>query len=657
MEISDKSAKIFPVLAVASASFFGLYLLSSFILAKTTGLSISEVPVIDHGKLYPLWVLPAVAGMALSGTAISLLLPGIPWCLVFQRSRLCLTRLFYQSFVINLLQYGIVMTVWKAIFGTSPSRAEFVIWQAAVTFVGFIILYKRKTRNGLDMADSRQAHVFLIGAIVILVMLPFMMQQKVFIEDLTGDGTECFEFARSLKEHYLPYWDLENGHYGFYPSFHLFSFPIYYVMQTLGECEAAARIPVFFYLFGVYLVLIELVRMGSKESSAMQQALLLGAVAFFLMYFAYHSTYELFADLAIPAGTDIFFTLLAFSALFSLANNERIWWGVLAFLGSTALAAGLPFALLILAARYISDRPILKEISRDTMTFAIPWTVYQALVVIYTAYCPMGPTDTIKYSFTWVFAQYGFGFNSEATLSLLKKFLMVSGFLPAFGLVFLLMKDRIARLSGLTAIGYFFVLAAFGRAHVHYLTPICLLPLIVSLRGLQNLPGRFRTFLTFGLAASLIMVSIWTFPRGYKPHTTYREFGSHTLMLFDTYPDAVNAAQPFTELFGAGIINQYRLSFSGSVNVEIPLTELFGARKWTPDSKIPWGMGHHTWIFYSDREAVPGKKYLQILTSIKKNIEVPAGFRRLQGSEGWVLLYDERRSAFNSILSMRNLPK
>jgi hypothetical protein len=219
------------------------------------------------------------------------------------------------------------------------------------------------------------------------------------------------------------------------------------------------------------------------------------------------------------------------------------------------------------------------------------------------------------------------------------------------------MKDRIARLSVLTAIGYFGVLAAFGREHIHYLTPICLLPLIVYLRGLHNLPGKVRTFLTYSLAASLIIVSIWSFPRGYKPHTTYREFGSHTLMLFETYPEAVNAAIPFTELFGAGIIYQYRLSFSGSVNVAIPFTELFRAWKPIPDSNIPWGMLHHSWVLYSDREAVPGKQYLQILTSIKKHIELPSGFRQFQGRGGGVLLYDEQFSIFKLFLSTGARPK
>jgi hypothetical protein len=291
------------------------------------------------------------------------------------------------------------------------------------------------------------------------------------------------------------------------------------------------------------------------------------------------------------------------------------------------------------------------------MAFAIPWLIYQILVIIYTNFYPMGSMETIKFSLTGMFARYNYGFNSEATLSILKKFLLASGFLPAFGLVFLLRKDRIARLLGLTVIGYFFVLAAFGRVHSHYLIPICLLPMIVYLRGLQNLPVKVRSFLTFSLVASLIIVSIWTFPKSYKPHTIYREFGSNTLMLFDRYPEAVNAAMPFTELFGARIIYQYRLSHSGSVNAVIPFAELFGAGEPVPDSKIPWGMGHHTWVLYSDKEAVAGKQYLQILASNKHHIEVPLNFRQFRGSEDRVLLYDERRSAFNSILFMENRPK
>jgi hypothetical protein len=656
MKSMGKSSKIPFGFAVASLSLFGIYLLSSAILAEESGFSFFKVPVMIHNITYAIWALPAVAGMALSGATISLLLPGIPWFLFFQKTRLCMARLFYQSFIINLIQAGIALTIWRFLFDVAPSREQFVLWQAIVTLIGFFALFN-KSRQDSPEIDRFQLRIFWVGVLIILVILPLMMWGKVFIENLTGDGTECFEFARSLKEHYLPYWDLENGYYGFYPSFHLFSFPIFFTMQTLGECEAAARLPVFFYLFGIYLVMAELTRTGREKFPLTQPIILLMACAFFLIYFAYHSTYELFADLAEPTGVDIFFTFIVFSALFSLANSERIWWGILAFLGSTALAAGLPLALLLLFSRYISDRPALKEISMDTIAFAVPWVVYQILVVIYMVYYPMGPPDTIKFGLSGMFARYGFGFNAIATLSLLKKFLLASGFLPAFGLIFLLNKDRIARISGLTVVGYLFVLTAFGRVHSHYLIPIALLPIIVSLRGLQNLTVRFRTFLAFGLAASLIIISVLTFPAGYKPNTTYREFGSHTLMLFDTYPEAVGAAEPFTELFGAGIIYRYRLSSSGMVNTKMPLTEIFGTTAPIPDSGIPWGMGHHTWVLYSDKEANPGKQYLQILAPVKRPFEAPRNYRRLEGENGRALFYDEKRSAFTSLLSIRTFTK
>jgi hypothetical protein len=118
------------------------------------------------------------------------------------------------------------------------------------------------------------------------------------------------------------------------------------------------------------------------------------------------------------------------------------------------------------------------------------------------------------------------------------------------------------------------------------------------------------------------------------------------LMLFDTYPEAVNAAMPFTELFGARTIYQYRLSYPGSVNTDVPLRELFGAWTRIPDLKIPWGLGHHTWVLYSDKKAVPGKQYLQILASTKQHVDVTSDFSQFAGKDGWMLFYDKRRSVF-----------
>lgn len=603
-----------------SIGSFGIFVASAVLLGKITGLPASEVPVFLHGFDYPIWSLPAILAFAVSGTFFALFVPGFVWIINLSKLPISFSSLFHRAFVINLILAIIGMSLWKAISGLPPSRTTFIAWQIIITLPGLIVFYKKSRRSSTVASNPNINRAFLIGLLVVFVMLPILLWGKVFVEDLSGDGTECIEFSRSLNENYFPSWDLENGNYGFYPSFMLFSYPNYFTMLTLGECESAVRWPVLFYIFGIYLILYELVNNRKQAGTLSEAAILLGACSYFLIIHSFHSGYQvIFTDMAEPPGVDMFFTFLAASALFSMIKERRAWWAIFAFLGTTALSSGLVFALSLLFAKILVKRPSIKEIGFDAIAFGGLWGGYKIMVYFYASLYPIG---LHQFSFINIFANYGFGINRIESLLVVKSFVLLSGILPALSLVFLLKRDQISMMTGIPVLLYLTMLILFGRSHSHYMIPIVLFPTVIFLRNTTLFPKKIQHLLLLGFAVILLSETFFAFPKGYQPHTRFREFGSETLMRFDDYPKAVEAAHSIKNYF---VQNE---------------------SKWNPKNSILKYLGWHTWVYYSDREPVIGKQYRQILTQAKVPIDIPVGWQEVRGKEGWVLYFDENRSVF-----------
>ena len=478
--------------------------------------------------------------------------------------------------------------------------------------------------------------------------LPTLLWGKTFVEDSSGDGNEAFEFSRSLATHQLPYWDLENGHYGFYPQFMLFAYPTQLTFIAIGETEAAQRLPVFFYLLGIYVVLAELARRGRRRLLGTELLLLVGAAVFFLVFHAHHSTYGVTSDLAQPTGVDTFFTFLAASAFYALVARQRAWWAIFALFGSMSLAAGVPFALLFLPGHVVAAWPSLRWTALrthvlDAVAFLVPWIGYQLFVSIYSRFHPLGVT---KWS-PRKLLDLRFDFDPTTALVFVATFAIVVAVVPCVSLAFVGRRDRIVRMLGVPVIGYLVVLVVFGRVHPHYLIPLSLFPAAILLRTLavQNVSPRTRTSGHVAYGVMLLALTIVTLPRDRTPHTTYREFGARTLMLYDAYPAVVSAARRLR--FGTSGLYGHLRNGKPVFPRERREIENRLKRRFARDAIVgPYGISHHTWIRYSDRTPVEGRVYDQVLAAAPFAPRRLDGFSRRRLPDGWTLFYHPTRSIF-----------
>ena len=443
---------------------FVLYLATAPVVADLAGQAASVAPIWTPQVVYPIWSRPVLLLFGLSGVAIALFVPAAAWAAALAGRRLRAASLFHRAFVLNLIQATAFVSVWKAFADVVPSRPVFIAWQALVAAIGLVVMHRARQTQGVHAVD--RSRPLLIGGLVLLVLLPTLLWGKTFVEDSSGDGNEAFEFSRSLATHQLPYWDLENGHYGFYPQFMLFAYPTQLTFIAIGETEAAQRLPVFFYLLGIYVVLAELARRGRRRLSGTELLLLVGAAVFFLVFHAHHSTYGVTSDLAQPTGVDTFFTFLAASAFYALVARQRAWWAISALFGSMSLAAGVPFALLFLLGHVVAAWPRLRWTALrthvlDAVVFLVPWIGYQLFVSIYSRFHPLGVTKWSPRNLL----DLRFDFDPTTALVFVATFAIVVAVVPCVSLAFVGRRDRIVRMLGVPVIGYLVVLVVFGRVH------------------------------------------------------------------------------------------------------------------------------------------------------------------------------------------------
>lgn len=595
----------------------------------------------------------------LAGVSIALLVPALAWASALAGTQLRAASLFHRAFMLNLLQATLFVSVYKAFAGSVPSRTAFIAWQALIAASGLGVLARARVRSTVAPLDN--VRPALTGVLVILLVLPAFLWGKIFVEDGSGDGIEAFEFARSLATHQLPYWDLENGYYGFYPQFMLFAYPAQLACIAIGETEAAVRLPVFFYLLGIYLVSVELVRAGRRRLSWAEISLLLTAAVFFVIYHAYHSTYEVVSDLAEPFGVDTFFTFMAASAFYALLTRQRVWWSVFAVSGTMALAAGLPFALFFLLGRVFAKPPSVRWSSLrshvlDGAAFFAPWLAYQLFVVVYAHFYPLG---VMKWSFDTLFEQYPLQLASTIAVGVVTKFATVVGFVPLVAL-FMAHRDKVIRMLVVPVVGYFLLLIPFARIHPHYLIPLSLFPAAMLLRTLaapRRLTHRMRVLGHVVYGAALATLCFAVLPEQRAPHTAYREFGARTLMRYDSYPAVVAAVEQLLEdrpelwiHLPVGKValpwEQFEFEVSdGMAPPERSFDQAVSLRSALEPSAALLGLSTHLWIRYSDRQPVTGHEYLQVLSTTALAPQQLPGFSRRELTDGWVLFSRTREFA------------
>ena len=433
---------------------------------------------------------------------------------------------------------------------------------AGTAIAGFeVLLVWMCRRRGTRFTPAAAEWAAIAGALSIIA---FIGPGRIATQSLDGDGVEAFSFAASLSHRLLPHWDLENGTWGFYPTFMSFAYPLNLSLSLLGPSEAAMRLPVIFLAAGFSGLV------GAGHGGAMRGALMVASIVA-VTTSALNYTYEPYAaGVAEPTVTDLYFTLSLLMTLWAWHHRRLGLSAVAAALAVTGQPAGLPFlALLIIGG----------ALDRTTRGFALRVAVILVAILLCLAGADLlwNPAGVTKFSVTAFVAHHtrtlSLRLGARQAATQIWALLVQTSGAP---LLFLAAYVRDLRRGGPRIVLYvaiaIYLLAVVlsPKRHPHYLTPVAAMLLFMIPHG-TRLPRVWPALIVGALAGVLL-------PRGCPADTRAAEFGRATLMVVPTEREAVENADLL-----------YRV-------LTVP--------PWRDEDQ--WGLGKHAWVLYSARsETMP----------------------------------------------------
>ena len=468
----------------------------------------------------------AVTVVALvAGYALAYVLPGL---VVISRSADGPDALL-RAFVASVVLHSLILTIVK-IAGYELVRSWFVVSCAGLCLatVGW-----RRPRAAMERAD-RVAIAATAGVALVLVAIFF---QKIFAEDLGADGTEHFEYARSLRTHLLPFWDLDFGAWGFHHRFFFFAFPSLLSLLSAGEIEAAVRLPGVIYAAGIFLTILLLLPRDRRARPAVL-ATLAGGVLLVFFVNAYYSTWEpWFADIAEPTATDLLATGLVLAGLHFLRAGRHGWFVTFAVLGavSTQFGAALTVLSLVVMAASSVDRRLAVV---GGLRFGAAYAAVLAAVALYHVWNPIGfsvfaTANLLEY---WALLPSLDGIG----IQLLFLVIMCGGLalvvVPTLGF-----GDRLTRQLFTVAVVYAAVLALSSRINPHYFLPSSILLVAAATRTVAQ---SARPWLPGAALIASFVVSAWAVtPAWYVPSRTASTLGARVRVEGADYMTRARLAQ------------------------------------------------------------------------------------------------------------------
>ncbi|MGH2569581.1 MAG: hypothetical protein ACRDGR_00055, partial [bacterium] len=350
------------------------------------------------------------------------------------------------------------------------------------------------------------------GIVLLLIAGSVLMPGKIAVEALEGDATEVRGFAASLWERALPYWDLESGAWGFYPTFVFVSYPVFFSLALLGDTEAAVRLPALLFLGVLLLATADLAARGRTRAAAGSLRVLLPMLAagyLSMQVGAYYAGYHPFhGDLGCSPLEEWIVTGLAMCAVVLARDGAPLLAAVAAFLSLLTFPSGLMLVGLLGIAGFVTatsaaERRVVLRWGIGLGALVAAWAVF--LIAWASAQGTFGPMIA-----EW-WAKYfegRAGIASESPARMLRAlgwFTLLAGGLPIVGFALAAVRgDRVARWLALAGGLWvaFFVLSP--QKNIHYFFPAALLPVATALRTTAGRGGRASRLFAAALGVSAL---------------------------------------------------------------------------------------------------------------------------------------------------------
>ena len=448
-----------------------------------------------------------------------------------------------------------------------------------VMMVSALLLAVRTWRGAVPSwlfakGSERRRLVWLLGVPTLGVT---MLTPKVFWENFNVDGIEAFEFGRSLTNHLLPHWEIQDGVFGFYQNFFLFAYPNHWFISLLGPWEAAVRLPFFLYLMPLAAALVLLaehrqeLRLGCREESA----IFLG-LALYTVVQAFNTNYEpFFADLAETAATDTLWVACFLCACFALWCGRHVWFWVFGLMTYAASPGGLLLLGALAACTWLmaeercgSPRTVLRLVA-VCLVVGVFYTLFYNWVLL------GGVNDQFS-AYNMLRRLYPPTVTEVVRLNAL---LFTTGLVPCIALFFVHRSDpETWVMAGITAI-YFSIIYIQAWASLHQFTPVMILPLVVFWRKYLGGWNHTRRWLLPTIAVGTSVCLFLSLPRHSRINHAIRDFGYATEYRIGDYDQEYEKALAGDGALAALLPADYRMHYPNQ----------------------PWGADPHSWLHYTFR--------------------------------------------------------
>ena len=525
-------------------------------------------------------LLYVIMPVVVTSSFILFLFPGAILTLALGQARSAVEWIVF-AFGSSLLLSIILSTSAKLVLGTPLTLPVMIsLWMGtAMVAVLFLVFQLRKEVTlpcpVVQWSDVRRI-LWMLGIVFIGVTV---FVPKIFWENFNLDGIEAFEFGRSLSTHLLPYWDIQDGVFGFYHNFLLFAYPNHWFITLFGPIEAAARLPFFLYLVVLFAALILLIEWKcARELSVVEEVAILFGLVLYTVVQTYNTNYEpFFADLAEMAATDSLQVVCFLSACYALWAGRFLWFWIFALMTHFATPGGLllliALALAIILVRSPDWRGQLQTLGLVILACFLIGFAYETLynsVVLGGVNDQFSAKNMLRRFYPPTVTEY-VRFNA---------LVFSSGILPALFLLMVRRKDPAALMMAVVTLVYFGVLYLQAWTSLHQFTPVMVLPFVVFWRSYLGFPIRTQRWLLPAIAITTTLALFLSLPRHFQVNQATREFGLATSYRIGDYEKSYeDAARSGWSLF-ALLPEDYRLQY--------------------PDQ--PWGTDPYSWIYYATRE-------------------------------------------------------
>lgn len=450
-----------------------------------------------------------------------------------------------------------------------------------------------RTAGAIHRLRRRWVVGLLIGTAALTLGI-VLFRREHFIQCFDGDGTEQFELARSLRDHFLPYWEIEAverlGTYMANPTV-ICSYWTLPWQLLLGETELPTRLPCWVWWLGIYVISLGMARgKGGRSGWLPAVALALALLLTSVWYTFYVGYYAHMTDPASPGVLDGLFTVFLLAALNCLRRGDCAGWVVSMILASLIFYAGPVLLLLTAAAAWFWQPVPRRQLVRATLAGVL------VIGAIVGGYLLVGWGEG-SLSGWWAtlhrecFDKYSApGPRWPASLLYLGYLLLGCGTVPAIGLVLVFVGRRAGRSMAwdrtvaTVALAYLLIILGSGHKNLHYLGPLLPIPLVLWLR-LPRHPARpvGRGWATAVLASGGLVVSLLlSWPPARPVFTRNRELGALTTFQTESYAEAIRWGRIAGDLYDEG--------------------------------RLAWWVGEHTWVHYSRLDAHPATTRPLLLT-------------------------------------------